>query len=523
MRVWMIARECAGIAEAGGVKNVVCSLVEQLTKKNHQVSLFIPEYGCTNYTNITNIIQEKFESKIKVQDKEYVILYKTGNFNGTKIIFICNQIFSEKKAVYTYVSEEEKLDSSHKAGQGHFDNTTMNILFQKAVLDFGVKFLTNNRNEFPEVIHCHDAATALIPVFAQEFSQYKQIYCNTKFLVSIHNAGPGYHHAFSSIDEAYSYTNLDKNVLTKGRNTDFIEPFFLASFYAKLCTVSPWYAYEIVNPSYQYTDGLSKLFARECMKIKGIVNGIDYDKYDPKDTKKSGLPFAFSPEDDDFDGKYKTRKLFLDKFSNNENNRILDNNINQYGYIDKVSDKTVFFAYHGRMVWQKGVDILADAAASLLESNEDNIDVRFIIIGHGQTELEELHIKNAQKFSGKYLYFKGYDRNLARLCICSGDFLVLPSRFEPCGLEDFIGTFYGTLPIAHSTGGLNKIIHEETGFLYNENNIKTLTIMLKGAASLITNNFSVYKNMQKMAFENVCTQYSWNNILNEYEKLYKEL
>lgn len=523
LNIWQISREYAGIAEAGGVKNVVCSLSEQLVEDDNDVTLFIPLYGCTNLSSIRDFdIVSDFTSYIDVAGTEYKVSFGRAYCDKIKVIFIISSRFIEKMNIYTYTELEERLTPSHIRGQGHVDAPLLETLFQKAVLDYAVHF-----SDFPDIIHCHDATTALIPVFAAELPQYEEIAGNTRFIVTIHNAGPAYHHEFSSIKDAVTYTGLPIKVLEKGRRGNFVEPYLLAGFYSCLTTVSPWYADELMDPDDANTDGLSKLFSSRKIQIKGITNGIDYEKYNPENTAVSMLPFPFSPEKNIFVGKYKSRELFMDYYSRYDQNsrikkslRSITSGVDQFGFITAEPD-CVYFSYHGRVVHQKGIDIWAGAIPKTLEQCPY---ARFVITGQGDPELENKQIALTEQFPGKVLFLRGYEKTLARLCVAASDFIVLPSFFEPCGLEDFIASIYGTIPVAHGTGGLKKIKDGETGFLFSPNTPETLSARLVSLAQKKHEDSSAFDKMMADAALFVHTMYSWQHVVqNEYIPLYDSL
>ncbi len=519
--IWIVSREYAGIAEAGGVKNVTTSLSESLVKNAYDVTVFIPQYGCSELQNLREYsLLSAVNSVISIADELYSIAYAQAFAGPVKIILIQSPVFQEKTAVYTYTTADEKKNPIHKRGQGHADSHIMNILFQRAVLEYAV--LTHS---ISQIIHCQDASASMIPVFAREDVRLKKLFSDTSCIVTIHNAGPGYHHAFSSIDEAYRITNLPHHVLMKGMNNHFVEPFILASKYSLLTTVSPWYADELTDPEYPFSDGLSFQFAAGKIQIKGILNAIDYERYDPEDTEKSLLPVPFSPVKGFLDGKKEILRLFLKKISQGIHGIIDHENrlstIEQFGSLSTISQNPVIFSYHGRIVWQKGLEILAHAARMLLT---DCKNACFIIIGQGQPEIEQMHIDLSVEFPGRYLYIRGYERALARECIASSDFIVLPSLFEPCGLEDFIAQIYGTLPVAHAVGGLKKIIHEETGFLYDDNSAQGLYSVLKNTAHMYAEQPDTIRAMQIKAAQKVREEFTWNTIVPEqYIPLYENL
>lgn len=523
LKIWQISREYAGIAEAGGVKNVVCSLSEQLAENEHEVTLFIPLYGCTNLASIKDFdIVSDYTSYIDVAGEQYKVSFGNAWCNNIKIVFLISTCFIEKMNIYTYTELEERLTPSHLRGQGHLDAPLLEVLFQKAVLEYAVHYSLS-----PDIIHCHDATTALMPVFAAEISEYKPLYNKTHFIVTIHNAGPAYHHEFPSIKDAVAYTGLPKAVLEKGKNGKTIEPYLLAGFYSLLTTVSPWYADELMNPDDTNTDGLSKLFYKNNIKIIGITNGIDYEKYNPENTSISLLPFPFSPEKNIKLGKFKSRELFLDYYSRSDKQsklkksiRTINTGIEQFGQLEDTPG-SVYFSYHGRIVHQKGIDVWANAIPSILKECPY---ARFVITGQGDPELENRQISLTKKYPGKILFLRGYEKTLARLCVAISDFIVLPSFFEPCGLEDFIASIYGTIPIAHKTGGLNKIKEGETGFLFQPNTAETLSSLLVSIAKKKHDKDPAFDIIAAKAAQYVHHSYSWENVVaDKYLPLYESI
>jgi starch synthase len=519
--IWQITREYAGIAEAGGVKNVVCSLSEGLVKAGHDVTVFMPLYGCTALGSITNFDIDTTipPLTIQVKEKQYTVTFANGIYNGVYVIFVINSIFTNKMGVYTYTGNDEQLNNKLKKGTGHIDEKIMDMVFQKAVLLYGV-----HSGIIPNIIHCQDATTALIPFFANKFTQFKNIYINTKFFITIHNGGPGYHHQLGTLEEASEYIGLPVSELYQGILNYQVEPFILSSFYSTMTTVSPWYAKELTDPDNKSSAGLSKAFFDLHIPIIGITNGIDFEKYDTTDTAKSCLPHSYSPENLELEGKYKNREDFLSYYSKK---RAIPPSIDQtkeyiiqHGFLSPC-ENSVYFCYHGRVVHQKGTDIFLEAAKIALLKDPD---LRFIITGQGNSDLENNHIQVAKEYPGQYLYLQGYERRTARLCVAVGDFMILPSLFEPCCLEDFIAQIFGTIPIAHAIGGLQKLIDNETGFLYKPNTPEVLADIILEKADDFRKNPDTYLNLISNSIGYIRKNYSWENIIStQYIPLYNKV
>jgi len=506
MKFWMVSREYAGIAEAGGVKNVVCSLSEELTELHNEVTLFIPKYKCTDFSNIKNYNKSNLSSEsIQIGDKSFNVSFSTGKIKNVNIVFINSSIYDEKNNVYTYSSKdlEDNPNCGGTIGCGYNDWLYLDILFQKAICVYAQKSKLKC-----DIVHCHDACCAMLPVFAKVFFE-KDFDC-TKFIVTIHNAGPAYHHEFCDIDQAKYFTNLPYELLSNGLNGCRVEPYILASFYSKLSTVSFDYAKELLDENNTNSDGLSKIFSERKISITGITNGIDINRYSPEDKSISLLPFEFSPEKKDLKGKIKCRKFFLENYAKKENSQIIISNekIKQFGYIN-YDENSIFISFHGRLVRQKGIFVILDLLDRIFEKEPN---VKFIINGQGESYLQDELANKAKKYAGKIVYLCGYEKSLARLCTASGDFALFPSDFEPCGLEDFIAQIYGTIPVAHFTGGLKKIINGKTGFTYSPN---TAEILLETILPLINHKIqqpSYYDSLISNTAKYLKENYTWKTV-----------
>ena len=517
--LWIVTREFAHIAEAGGVKNVACSLAVNLQKKGTDITVFIPQYKCTDLKCIKDYKKTNLSCKVTSDGVEYNVTFAQGYFDKVKVIFVQNKIFAEKNAVYVYTKADKSLNPSFEPGTGHHDSFQMNAIFQQAVLHYG--FLTEQE---PQIIHCQDAATSLTAVFARNHFPFVRFYADTKFVVTIHNAGPGYLQTFPSIDFAKRITGLPENVLKHGipyYNTQVTEPFLLSSVYAHLTTVSPWYAKELYDSSNQFCL-LARDFIENGILIEGITNGIDYENYDPSKKEVSLLSHTFNPLEGDFAGKLAQRKDFFAMINATKDFiKTEKEKLPCFGKVSDIDDETVIFVYQGRLVSQKGIEIFSDAANRMLEEKRN---VCFIVHGQGQAYLENHQTELAFKYPGRYCYIQGYDRTIARNVVSCADFLVLPSIFEPCCLEDFIAQIYGTIPIANAVGGLNKIQNNKTGFLYTNNTSQNLHIALLKAMDIMQTEKEKINQMRIDAATTVKNIYSWSTIIDEkYIPFYRSI
>ncbi len=511
MNIWMVSREYAGIAEAGGVKNVVCSLSEALVRTGNSVTCFLPFYGCVNSQVLSVFKQYEYETTVFSAGANYSVSYSSGFLNGVRIVLVGAECFYEKQNVYTYNAEDKAHFPECRIGEGYSDQHLMNSIFEKAIFAYGDEIFT--QKDAPDIVHCHDACTAALPAITEFFK--RNSFENTKFVVTIHNAGPCYHHEFKNIEEAAFYTNLPNSILAGALNGNRVEPYLLASATATLTTVSPDYAAELCDPATANTDGLAPIFAERRIKIFGITNGIDICRYTPEDTGISRLPYAFSPEEGLLDGKYMCRSYFIENVGGKDSPEL--SVLPRSGFLDE--NGRVYFCYHGRLVRQKGIYVLLEAAQEVLDKIPE---ARIIINGQGEEELRDMCSAFARKNPGRVCFFYGYEKSFSRLFTAVADFALLPSEFEPCGTEDYIAQIYGTVPVAHATGGLNKILDKKTGFLYKPNSAAVLSGLMIQLSKKKLEDARAFDVIVRNAARCLRENYTWEIVAkNKYQKLYE--
>ncbi|WP_318664635.1 glycogen synthase [Treponema sp.] len=507
MKIWMISREYDGIAEAGGVKNVVCSLSEELSEAN-KITLFIPEYGCTDFSKISDYEELEGTFEIPCNGQNYSVSFAKGICKKVQVIFVKADVYKEKNNVYTYNRKDLEKFPDGQIGTGYKDSLLLDVLFQKAVCVYAQNF-----RDVPDVIHCHDACVASFPAIAKVL--YSQVFNKTKMVVTIHNAGPAYHHEFCDFAQAESYTELPGDVIASSLNGQRVEPYLLAINYAKLSTVSYDYAKELLDINNHNTDGLSEAFCQRNVSIEGITNGIDINRYSPENKNVSLLPFEFSPVNKDLSGKYKCRSYFINSFASEGNCELSigAESIRQSGFLEPDPlNKNIYISFHGRLVRQKGILVILDLIDKLFAKHSN---VRLIINGQGEQFLQDELSKKAAQYPGKIVYLCGYERSLARLCTACGDFALFPSEFEPCGLEDFIAQIYGTIPVAHATGGLKKIVNGKSGFTYSPNNSDVLLSVIDEIVGNKEKNPRFYDDLVQSAALHVKENYTWKIVANK--------
>lgn len=504
MTIFLVSREFRGLAEAGGVKDVVREMAETWNRLGHRSMVILPLYG---------FIRERFQNlqllytgKLEFQTVQTFGVYRLV-LDGLEVLLFDLAAFRDKKSVYTYTLEEEQVNLYHPRGSGHLDSGWMNISFQKAVAEYLLEAPI-----IPEALHCHDGHTAWLPVLLKTSPRYREKLGPVKTLVTIHNAGRGYHQEIQDWDPVVSFLGLDASVLEASRLGSAYDPLAAAGLYSHINTVSPFYAQEIMDPDNQESvGGLGDFFRERGIKLPGIFNGIDPKGKDPRFPEDAGLPQGFDPVHSG-EGKSTCRQALIC--------RILYPRDRIYGNLDK-SEGTVLFSMQSRLTGQKGVEKLIRILPSLLPDPR----ISFVIMGEGEARYEKALQEVARQWesSGRFAFINTYDESYSPLVFAAGDFFLIPSLYEPCGLTDLKSLLMGNVPIVHGVGGLKKISHLRTGLVISDLE-GGLEGTIKQAADLALNTPRKLQEMRREGFEMVIRDFSWDRIVrDQYLKLWREM
>ena len=523
----MVTREYDGVAGAGGVKDVCRQLSEALVQHaGCDVRVILPCYGFINAQSLgfqpVQLPCSVFEVDMHYPNqkrRETVTLWMKKE-QGVVIYLLDSPRFREKQAVYTYTPAEEQEKSWQKAGTGHFDFFAMNVLLQKAALDLMI--LLDIR---PDIIHCHDGHAAILPAMLREQSGYRQFFCQTGAVVTIHNAGLGYHQDVDDLAFAQAITGLPESVIRAGMFNNACNPFVVAAGYAQINTVSEQYARELQETDEDARTGwLGHELRKKGVDLAGITNGVNPEDFNPAQGRKKGLIADFNLEKGEVHGKKSCKEEMLYLCRGKEN----WTTVQQYGSLRdsfrEESNKvlTPLFTFIGRLTAQKGVDLLL-RAVSLLMMNR-RTEFQLLILGSGDSVLEQQlqELVEEKRFRGQLCFLKGYDPALALKIYAAGDFFLIPSLYEPCGLTDYIAQLFGNLPLVHHVGGLVKVIDRTTGFAYQEHSAEALAQTMLLALDIYHNRPEQLNTMQKAALQHIQTHYQWQHVMQEYLSLYQK-
>ncbi len=477
----MVSAEIAPFAKEGGLADVVGALPKALEKLNIDLKIFIPFYG---FIDRKKIDARKIKSNIDLvvdNKKIFFSLHQTVlPGSSVSVYLIRHKIFNTKKI---YSSANIKLNGqfSHK-----LIDTEKFIFFSKAVLRSAQEI------DFqPDVIHCHDWHTAIIPSLLKSLSG--DFFKNTKTIYTIHNlahqgiAQPSIV-GFSKIDPDLPIIKAD---LRNGDINFMVQGILGADI---INTVSPTYAKEILT-HYQGAS-LDKILWKKRGDLYGILNGIDTEFFNPATDKNIRQRYTIRTL-----SRKKINKLYLQK------------------KLCLPQDKnTAVVGLVSRLVWQKGLELIDNKFIEAIYKLP--LPCQFIVLGTGQTQYEKHLKKLARKFPDKFSAQIMFDNKLAQQIYAGADIFLMPSRFEPCGLGQMIAMRYGTVPVVRATGGLADTVDNKVGFKFKEFSSKAFYQTLEKALKIYYQQPKKWLLLQENGMKK---DFSWDKSAKEYLKLYKKL
>jgi len=466
MEIIHIAAECYPVAKVGGLADVVGALPKCQKKSGQFVKVVIPCY------------ETKF-----IQNNDFEIVYdglvKLGNFNFPFTVL------KEKNDALDFelylVSIPELFD--RKEIYGYEDDIERFLSFQIAALDW-----ISSCDKIPDVINCHDHHTGLIPFMMLYANKYDKLR-NVPTVITIHNS---IYQGQFGFDKLYYLPEFDLSKVTVLEWDNKINSLATAIKCATaVTTVSPNYLNEINNFAY----GLESLFNLVRHKSKGILNGIDMEVWNPAEDKL-------------IERNYNIKEVQKGKQDNKEK---LCRQFN-------LDPTKPLFSFIGRLLEEKGADLLPHAAALALSENYEAINI--LILGSGNPEIENQLSHLLASFKGNYNVFIGYNEELAHLIYAGADFLLMPSRVEPCGLNQMYSLRYGTIPIVRRTGGLKDTVidfgDDGNGICHDQASIADVCYSIQRAVNL----FKDKKSFNKIRKSGMKTDHSWETVCQEYIELY---
>jgi starch synthase len=476
VKVAFVASEGVPFSKTGGLADVVGALPKALSALGHQVEVILPRYRVTP----PGVLLPYARSLTIPLGSGYKFagVQNAGRAHQVQTYLIdCPDLF-DRDGLYQF------------HGEDYPDNAHRFAAFSMAALEF-----LKHSPMPPDIIHCHDWQTALVPVYLRNLYQKDGYFQRTSVMFTLHNLGyqglfPPHilpqislHAGLFTIDalEFYGMVNLLKGGIVF---SDFIT------------TVSRKYAEEIQTPEFGY--GLDGVLRANAGRLRGILNGVDYEEWNP--AKDKHLAANYNPSD--LRGKAACKRDLLEKM----------------GARSPVLTRPLL-GIVSRFVSQKGFDLIAAIAEQLASR-----DIYIVALGAGEAVYEELFLKMAARHPDKFFVRIGYDNSLAHQVEAGSDMFLMPSHYEPCGLNQIYSLKYGAVPIVRATGGLDDTIQAfdgkaGTGFKFHEYSAQALL----GAIHSALEAFGSPESWHHLMHNGMMKDYSWTASAREYSEIYQAL
>ena len=476
-KILFVGAEVMPFAATGGLGDVMGSLPASIARADAEtdVRVVMPLYGA---------IGEDWRAQMEDVVTFELWLSWRRLYCGVKCIkrdnvmyyFVDNEYYFKREGLY-----------------GHYDDGERYAYFCMAVLE-----MLGHIGFYPDILHANDWHSALSVIYLKRLFQTRQGYAGIKTVFTIHNIEYQGKYDFRILGDVFGLAEDAHGMLEYDGCINLMKGAIVCA--DRVSTVSPRYAEEICTA--EYAHGLEYIIRAERSKLRGILNGIDYDYYNPE--TDADIPFDFSSESLSEKGK---NKVAL-----------------QEECVLSVSKDTLVIAIVSRLASHKGLDLVVEIAERVLSER----DVQLIVLGQGEGRYEQFFRELEKRFPGKMRALICYDRALSKKVYAAADVFVMPSKSEPCGLSQMIASRYGAVPVVRETGGLYDSIkpyREEAGeifgngFTFADYSAKVLWGSLLAAESLYRRSDAWSRLVRTV----MTTDFSWSASAKKYLEMYQEI
>ena len=477
--VAFIGSECYPFVKTGGLGDVMSALPKSLAKLNMDVKVIIPRYKC---------IPQKFQEKMEYKGSFYMDLCADG-----KQYYVGIMEYQEDGVVYDFIDNDEFFSWGNPY-TNLIDDIPKFCYFSKAALA-----ALNYLNWTPDIVHCHDWQAALVPLYLRTIFKDTNV-GRAGAILTIHNL------RFQGVYDRKTiqyWSDLPDYVFNKDCMTqNWLDANMLKggiTYCNKLTTVSNTYAGEIQTE--EYGEGLEEHLRYHSSKILGIVNGIDTDIWNPATDKLLAA-------------QYDSQSVIKNKKANK---KALQESLGL-----EVDDHKIVIGLISRLTNQKGLDLVNDVIPSIMDEH-----TQVVVLGTGDTMYEDAFRYYENKYKGNFCAYIAYNENVAHNIYAGCDALLVPSRFEPCGLTQLISMRYGSIPIVRETGGLKDTVqpynlfdNTGNGFTFDRYESGLLYDAINRAKTLY---FENRKYWDEMVVRDMNKDVSWQQSAKQYKDMYVEL
>ena len=475
MKILYAASEAVPFCKTGGLADVAGSLPAALAAQGADVAVVLPLY---------QKVRERFGSQLTFECYDYVDLAWRHSYcglfsmerDGVTWYFLDNEQYFRRPELYGYMDDGERF--------GFFSRAVVRMLPH-------LKF-------WPEVIHCNDWQTALVPIYLKDDGVREERFRSIRTVLSIHNIEYQGRYGRQTLGDLFGLDHgwADDGTILMDGDVNLLKGAILCA--DAVNAVSPTYANELKMPYFAHRlDGIM----RRCgYKLSGVLNGIDVKRYDPAADPHIAVNYSAA----DMAGK-QADKAELQKLMG----------LRQEPYVPIVGIVS-------RLVSHKGLDLVCEVLHDMME-----LPLQMVILGKGDRKYEEFFQWAAQQYSGRMAVRLDYNEELSMAIYAGADLFLMPSKSEPCGLSQMIAMRYGTVPIVRETGGLkdtvtpyNKFEGTGRGFTFANISAWDMTWVLREAVDLYYNNKKAWRGLQK---ESMTADFSWDRSAQQYLDIYQRI
>ncbi|MDX1641773.1 MAG: glycogen synthase [Balneolaceae bacterium] len=476
MNIVHISAECYPIAKAGGLGDVVGALPKYLNQAGESASVILPHY----YNNWMQTAQTELLLEERAPFGQSSFAYRVSKLKkpdlGFDLYLIDIPGRFDRPGVY--------LDPW--SGYAYWDEKERFFSFQIAALDW-----INSLDSLPDIVHCHDHHTALVPFMMTQCYRYEKLE-GIPTVLTIHNGEYQGRYDMDSANLMPDYDHYNSGLLDWDGSLNTLAAGIKTAW--KVTTVSKGYMEELQ----EYCHGLEYLLRAESDKTLGILNGIDSEIWDPASDKYIEEHYSVKNYKS---GKKKNKKNLCEHFS--------------------LDPEKPLFSFIGRLVREKGADLLPDL---IKKCHEKEIDGNFIVLGTGEPYLHSVFENLENEYTGYFDSRLEYNEALAHLIYAGSDFLLMPSRVEPCGLNQLYSMRYGTIPVVRKTGGLADTVidvkeEDGYGFVFNDFKLQEAVEAVERAVELYSKK-RLFDSKRKYVMN---LDFSWTKAATNYISMYKSM
>ncbi len=470
MKILYAASEALPFAASGGLADVAGSLPKAIRNKMQACRVVIPLYSD---------IKPELRAKMKYVTNFTVYLswrslycgVFEANHNGVVYYFLDNEYYFKRPGLYGYYDDGERF-----------------AFFSKAILE-----MLHYIDYAPDIIHCNDWQTALVPVYLNLFYRGEKKFRDLKTVLTIHNIQYQGKYGMEMVQDVLGIPQSATPIVEYDGCVNYMKGGIDQC--NMITTVSRTYAQEILDPWYSH--GLDRILKARQFKLMGILNGIDVEGYDPQTDPNLSAPFS----KDDPSGKAEDKRALQEEMGLPQEKDVM------------------LLGIVSRLVDHKGLDLVKYIGEEMLQEN-----LQLVVLGSGEYMFESFFEEMQRKYPEKVSFAKGFIPPLARKIYAGADTFLMPSKSEPCGLAQMVALRYGTIPIVRATGGLKDSIQDlggedGNGFTFQSYNAHDMLGAVKRALGL----YSDKEAWQKVVVHAMECDFSWKKSAGEYIAMYRRI